>query len=136
MKRTIPAVLIAAALALAGCSSTSTDQASTAPGAALPTATAEAKVNATAPPAALSDAEQAYLAGVEGIAILNGMSDSEKISFGLAGCEQLREGTQIGELHIFPDETPQPGDRYPASQMVTSAASETLCPDLRSLYGD
>ena len=127
MKRTIPAVLIAAALALAGCSSTAAGQAGTAAGAALPTAAATVKA---APIVAGSDPTNSAPPSVDEKSYLDSMhyfwaegpEDSELLSAGYYACDQLRAGVSDDQIIAVQ------GDRGHNAD-VLNVARQFLCPE-------
>lgn len=132
MKRTIPAVLIAAALALAGCSSTAPGQAGTAAGAALPTATATASPapivldspKPTATPSAGPD-EALFLRAMAGT--MNPMpSDADLLAAGYLACKGMDEGGDHNSIVVV---TNADGTVSDTNGTLIRAASQYLCPE-------
>ena len=129
MKRTIPAVLIAAALALAGCSSTSTGQAGTAAGAALPTATATVApiIQDTAPapsPTAL-DEEAEYLRSLKSVWRGNVPSDADLIAAGRFACQEFEAGKSRDDIVAVQGGS---ADAEANNRHVVTSAAQLFCP--------
>lgn len=130
MKRTIPAVLIAASLALAGCASTAADQASTAAGAALPTATATASpapiVIDDTPNAAPteSDADSEFIEAIKK-GWTDAPTDEQLLAAGHSACDQLSSGADPASIVVVS------GDSEAAqfwNRSLVQTAAQILCP--------
>lgn len=81
---------------------------------------------AEANPTQLTPAETDYLGVVK---VTTGRTDAELLEAGYAACDQIRNGRDIFQVHVFDDDT-NSGGFYEDSVRVALAAAPRLCPDV------
>lgn len=137
MKRARIAVTVLVALTLTGCAGTP-DNGGDERTAPTVTETAEpsaAPLTAETPEVDVTpNAETAYLAAVRDALPVNtsipNASDGQLVEAGWEACEQIRSGTDPGDVRLVDGEQSNGADIYADSSAIMNAALLTLCPEL------
>lgn len=132
MKTRIAALALLAALALTGCAGTAApeeDERATSAESAAPLVAESPSPDVEAGP------DEAYLTAVRAALEANGGSsipdatDEQLLAAGADACEQMRAGTDMGDVRLIEGEQPTETG-YTDSLRIAGGAAKHLCPDM------